>query len=108
MPWLPEAIESLLQQTTSAFEILVIVDGGSDESLGYLRGLRDPRLRVIEQPNVGVTATLNRLLRETRTAWMKSGSGDKLTTPSRDALFNAEPSTSYSLSSWRCPAALIW
>jgi hypothetical protein len=83
MPWLPEAIESLLQQTTSAFEILVIVDGGSDESLGYLRGLRDPRLRVIEQPNVGVTATLNRLLRETRTAWMVRQDADDVSYPQR-------------------------
>lgn len=83
MPWLPEAMESLLRQSVSDFEILVIVDGGSDGSLAYLRGLRDARLRVLEQPNAGVTATLNRLLRETRTPWMVRQDADDVSYPQR-------------------------
>jgi glycosyltransferase involved in cell wall biosynthesis len=70
MPYLAEAIESLLGQSITEFEILAVVDGGWDGSLEYLRSLRDPRLRVLTQPNRGVTATLNRMLREARTPWL--------------------------------------
>jgi len=45
MPWLPEAMESLFHQTTEAFEILGdrrLLDGWKH---GYLRTLRDHRLR---------------------------------------------------------------
>jgi hypothetical protein len=92
MPWLPEAMESLLRQTTTAFEILVIVDGGSDESAQYLknledarlrRGLDEPRLRVLRQPNQGVTATLNRLLAEVRTPWLARMDADDVSYPKR-------------------------
>ena len=88
MPWLPEAIESFRRQTTSDFEILAIVDGGSDPSLAYLRGLRDspaqgPRLRVLEQPNAGVTATLNRLLEEAATPWLIRQDADDVSYPQR-------------------------
>lgn len=83
MPWLPEAIESLLQQTVDCFEILVIVDGGSDGSLDYLRNIRDSRLRVLVQSNTGVTSALNRLLRETRTPWMIRQDADDVSYPQR-------------------------
>jgi len=83
MPWLPEAMDSLLHQTFTDFEMLVIVDGGSDGSRDYLRGIRDARLRVLEQPNAGVTATLNRLLRETRTTWMVRQDADDVSYPQR-------------------------
>jgi cellulose synthase/poly-beta-1,6-N-acetylglucosamine synthase-like glycosyltransferase len=83
MRWLPEAMDSLLAQTAERFEILAIVDGGADDSLAYLRSLRDPRLRVLEQPNAGVTATLNRLLHETRTPWMVRQDADDVSYPQR-------------------------
>lgn len=83
MPWLPEAMESLLQQTEKNFAIFVIVDGGVDGSSAYLRSIRDGRLRVIEQQHAGVTATLNRLLRETRTPWMVRQDADDVSYPRR-------------------------
>jgi glycosyltransferase involved in cell wall biosynthesis len=83
MPWLPEAVESLLRQTSGDFEILAIVDGGTDGSLAYLQGVGDARLRVLEQPHAGVTATLNRLLSETRTRWMVRQDADDVSYPRR-------------------------
>jgi glycosyltransferase involved in cell wall biosynthesis len=94
MPWLPEAMDSLLHQTRTGFQILAIVDGGTDESAAYLRDLENklaragfpgPRLRVLEQPNAGVTATLNRLLYETRTPWMARMDADDVSYPMRIA-----------------------
>lgn len=92
MPWLPEAMASLLHQTIREFEILAIVDGGSDGSLVWLRDLcearrhassREPRLRVLEQSNAGVTATLNRLLDETHTPWLVRQDADDVSYPQR-------------------------
>ena len=83
MPWLAEAMESLLGQTAREFEILCIVDGSTDASTEYLRSVHDERLRVIEQKHAGVTATLNRLLRETRTPWMVRQDADDVSYPAR-------------------------
>lgn len=85
MPWLPEAIDGLLAQTCGNFEILAVVDGGTDGSLEYLNSVRDPRLRVLVQPNVGVAATLNRILRETRTPWLIRQDADDVSYPTRIA-----------------------
>jgi glycosyltransferase involved in cell wall biosynthesis len=83
MPYLPEAMESLLEQTASCFEILAIVDGATDGSLAYLKTIRDRRLRIIEQPNLGVTQTLNRMLRECRTPWLVRQDADDVSHPLR-------------------------
>ena len=83
MLYLPEAMESLLGQTASAFEILAIVDGATDGSLAYLRSIRDPRLRILVQPNQGVTSTLNRMLRECRTPWLIRQDADDVSYPAR-------------------------
>jgi len=83
MPYLPEAVESLLGQSVSGFEILAIVDGATDESLTYLESVRDSRLRILVQPNQGVTATLNRMLRECRTPWLIRQDADDVSHPGR-------------------------
>ena len=85
MPYLPEAIESLLAQSVGDFEILAIVDGGTDDSLEYLRSVRDPRLRILVQSNAGVAATLNRMLHETRTPWLVRQDADDISYPTRIA-----------------------
>jgi glycosyltransferase involved in cell wall biosynthesis len=83
MPYLRETMESLLGQTVSNFQILAIVDGGTDESLAYLCSIRDRRLRVLVQPNQGVTATLNRMLRECQTPWLVRQDADDVSHPHR-------------------------
>ncbi|WP_446743790.1 glycosyltransferase family 2 protein [Silvibacterium acidisoli] len=85
MPYLPESVESLLSQSSSAFEILAIVDGATDGSLDYLQSIRDPRLRVLTQPNLGITRTLNRMLSECRTPWLMRQDADDISHPQRVA-----------------------
>ncbi|HEY0784761.1 MAG TPA: glycosyltransferase family A protein [Acidobacteriaceae bacterium] len=83
MPYLPEAVESLLSQSMSNFRILAIVDGSTDGSLAYLTSIRDERLRVIEQQHLGITYTLNRLLRLCETPWLVRQDADDLSMPTR-------------------------
>jgi len=55
-----EAIESILEQTFSDFELLVIDDGSTDASLEIVTRYRDPRVHVIRnESNLGLTRSLN-------------------------------------------------
>jgi glycosyltransferase involved in cell wall biosynthesis len=76
-------MESLFAQQCRDFEILAIVDGATDSSLEYLRSVRDPRLRILTQPNQGIAPTLNRMLRECRTPWLVRQDADDVSHPSR-------------------------
>jgi glycosyltransferase involved in cell wall biosynthesis len=83
MPFLPETVNSLLQQTYTDFEFLIIDDGSTDGSGDYLRSLKDPRIRLLSQENQGLSATLNRMLREARTPWLVRHDGDDVAFPNR-------------------------
>jgi hypothetical protein len=62
--YLGEAIESVLAQTFTDFELLVVNDGSTDDSGAILaRYAEDPRLRVLtNMQNVGLTHSLNKAL----------------------------------------------
>jgi glycosyltransferase involved in cell wall biosynthesis len=86
MPYLAETLRSVQGQTYGDFEILVIDDGSKDDTGEYLLSLSDPRLRVISQSNQGLTATLNRMLRECRTPWLVRLDADDIALPHRAAV----------------------
>jgi glycosyltransferase involved in cell wall biosynthesis len=86
MPYLPESLASILGQTYSNFEVIVVNDGSTDDSLKYLRSVRDSRLRVISQPNRGITSALNRILAEAHTPWLVRLDADDIACPDRLAL----------------------
>lgn len=60
--YLEEAIQSILSQTYSNFECIIINDGSTDESSSIIEKIRDPRIRVYNQANQGLAATLNRAI----------------------------------------------
>ena len=55
-------IDSILKQTYQNFELLLINDGSSDNSLEVLNqySKKDKRIRVIDQKNIGVAKTRNK------------------------------------------------
>ncbi len=58
--YLKEAIESILIQTFSDFEFIIIDDGSTDSSYEIVKAYRDPRIRLIENgSNHGLAASLN-------------------------------------------------
>ena len=57
---LDRALKSVLRQTYQKFEILVINDGSTDESVDVIGRFQDARIRLIEQPNSGVSVARNR------------------------------------------------
>lgn len=46
--YLDECIQSLLSQTFSGFELIIVDDGSSDGTLRYLKDIKDQRIRLIE------------------------------------------------------------
>jgi len=59
--YLKEAIRSILAQTFSDFEFLIINDGSTDNSVKIIESFDDPRIRLIHNPeNIGLAETCNR------------------------------------------------
>lgn len=63
--YLRPAIDSILAQSFTDFELICVDDGSKDGSLGILREYekRDPRLIVISRPNTGFVGALNDALK---------------------------------------------
>jgi len=59
-----DAVASVLNQSESDLELIVVDDGSSDHTLDILHAVTDPRLRVVPQANQGAHAAINRGLRE--------------------------------------------
>jgi len=57
-PYLREAIQSVLSQTYSNWELIVVDDGSPDETRSYLRALAEDRVRVIERDHCGSPAAV--------------------------------------------------
>jgi glycosyltransferase involved in cell wall biosynthesis len=65
------AVESVLRQTFSDFELLVVDDGSSDDTLSALRTVGDARIRLLANPrNMGPGAARNTGIREARGQWI--------------------------------------
>lgn len=57
--YLQEAIDSLLAQTFQDFEILIVDDGSKDRTLQILKTYDDPRIKIFQGPQKGISAALN-------------------------------------------------
>src|SRR3979490_879766 len=81
---LQSAVDSILAQTFTDFEFLIIDDGSTDATAEILRSLRDPRVRVVTHPqNRGLVPTLNEGLQLARGEFVARQDHDDLSYPDR-------------------------
>lgn len=85
MPFLPEAVQSILGQTLGDFELLVINNGSTDGTLDYLKTVRDARVRVLSPGNIGLARALNIGLAQARGEYVARHDADDRSAPERFA-----------------------
>ena len=77
MPYLPTAIDSVLQQTHGHLELIVVNDGSTDGTAAYLARLSDSRVRVVSLPsNRRLPNALNVGFRAATAQWLTWVSAD--------------------------------
>jgi glycosyltransferase involved in cell wall biosynthesis len=75
-----ETVESVLNQTFSNLELLVINDGSQDRTLEILANIKDSRLKVFSYPNAGVAESRNRGISQARGEFISFIDADDLWT----------------------------
>lgn len=70
--YLPKCLESILSQTFTDFELLLIDDGSTDNSSKICDNYasKDNRIRVFHKENGGVSSTRNRGIKESQGKWI--------------------------------------
>lgn len=58
--YIKEAIDSILKQSYTDFEFIIINDGSTDNTLAIIESYTDHRIKIINQQNVGLSKSLNR------------------------------------------------
>ncbi len=83
--YLAQAIKSILQQTLTDFELIVVDDGSTDRSLEILKfyAAQDNRMRVISRENQGIPRTRNQLLAESSAEFIAIMDADDVALPDR-------------------------
>jgi glycosyltransferase involved in cell wall biosynthesis len=85
-PYLSEAIQSIRDQTFSDFELLLLDDGSTDSSptIAKRHASADSRIRIIRsESNTGISANVNRGLRQAAADWIALMDGDDISHPER-------------------------
>lgn len=102
--FLRESLDSLLNQTFSDFELIIINDGSTDNTADIIRSYKDARIRYLENSkNEGLAFTLNRGIDLSRGRFIARMDGDDICLPQRFHqqlnFFEAHPDAAI-LTSW--------
>ncbi len=82
--YLREAMESILNQTYSDFEFIIVDDCSTDDSLKIIKSYKDPRVSIIENNvNMGITKSLNRALAVSKGEYVARMDADDICLPER-------------------------
>jgi glycosyltransferase involved in cell wall biosynthesis len=82
--YLREAIESILAQTFTDFEFIIVEDGSTDRSAGIVQSYSDPRINLIRNDsNLGLIASLNKGLDTVSGEYIARMDQDDISLPER-------------------------
>ena len=75
--YIARTIESVLNQTYRNVEVVVVDDCSKDNTVEIVRGIKDPRVRLIcNEKNLGMTGNWNKCIRESKGKYVKLLPGD--------------------------------
>ncbi len=81
--YIASAMESILAQTESDFECVIIDDGSTDDTIRVVKQFYDPRIRLIEAGRIGLARALNIGVRESRGEFIARHDADDVSHPKR-------------------------
>ncbi|MBQ7170770.1 MAG: DUF1919 domain-containing protein [Clostridia bacterium] len=82
--YIGEAIDSILNQTFTDFEFIILDDGSVDHTAELVAGYSDPRIRFLQnERNLGVAETLNRGLQLAAGEYVARMDADDIAMPTR-------------------------
>lgn len=85
--YLREAIDSILAQTYTDFEFIIINDGSTDDTRAIIQSYDDPRIVYLEnETNSGICVTLNKGLDSARGRYIARMDADDISLPERLAV----------------------
>ncbi|RUS45267.1 glycosyltransferase family 2 protein [Cohnella sp. AR92] len=83
-PYIGQAIASVLEQTIQSFEIIVVDDGSTDDTVKIVCGIDDPRVRLFRNAqNQGVAQARNIAIRQSKGTWIAILDSDDWWAPNR-------------------------
>lgn len=84
MPYLPKAVESIVNQTFQDWELVLVNDGSTDGTRAYVESLQDQRIKPVHlESNRGLTGALNAGLEHCRGDYTARMDGDDICLPDR-------------------------
>ena len=81
--YLRESIDSILGQTFTDFELIIINDGSTDGSKAIIDSYADPRIMIIDQKNAGLPVSLNRAIAKAKGKYLARQDADDVSLPTR-------------------------
>jgi len=81
--YIEQAIQSILNQTFPNFELIIINDGSTDNSLNIIKSITDSRILIINQENKGLISTLNHGIDISKGEYIARMDADDIALPER-------------------------
>ena len=81
--YIKQAINSVLRQTYSNFELILVDDGSSDDTRKIIKKYNDDRLVTIFKDNEGTSIATNTGIERAKGDWIALMSGDDICCPTR-------------------------
>lgn len=84
MPYLEQAIESILKQSYKNLELIIVDDKSTDDSVLFAKKIKDTRVRIIRNlKNIGIANSLNIAIDSSRGDYIARMDADDISMPKR-------------------------